>query len=71
MGEKPQAVKRHCRTLGYTRHYTEVIEELRKRQEQLLGMEEAPEEDAADDGYDLSADRQDPDELPRGSFTLD
>jgi hypothetical protein len=62
--ERIETTKRHMRVLGYTRHYTEVIEELRKRQEYLLGMGETPEEDAADDGFD-------PDEPPRGSFTLD
>jgi hypothetical protein len=50
--------------LGYTRHYTEVIEELRKRQEFLFGLGEAPDEEADDDG-------DDPDEPPRGSFTID
>jgi hypothetical protein len=64
LAERIETVKRHCRALGYTRHYTEVIEELRKRQEQLLGVGEDPEEEADDDGYD-------PDEPPRGSFTLD
>jgi len=71
LAERIEAVKRHCRALGYTRHYTEVIEELRKRQEYLYGLGDALDEDADDDGYDLSADRQDPDGLPRGSFTLD
>jgi hypothetical protein len=31
--ERIEAVKRQCRALGYTRHYTEVMEEIRKRQE--------------------------------------
>jgi hypothetical protein len=62
--ERIEAVKRHCRALGYTRHYTEVIEELRKRQEFLFGLGDTLDEDADDDGYD-------PDEPPRGSFTLD
>jgi hypothetical protein len=64
LAERIDAVKRHCRVLGYTRHYTEVIEELRKRQEQLLGVGETLEEDAGDDGDEA-------DEPPRGSFTLD
>jgi hypothetical protein len=33
LAERITAVKRHCRALGYTRHYTEVMEEIRKRQE--------------------------------------
>jgi hypothetical protein len=64
LAERIEAVKRHCRTLGYTRHCTEVIEELRKRQEQLLGLGDIPDEEAYDDA-------DDPDEPPRGSFTLD
>jgi hypothetical protein len=64
LAERIDAVKRHCRVLGYTRHYTEVMEELRKRQEQLLGVGETLEEDAGDDGEEA-------DEPPRGSFTLD
>jgi hypothetical protein len=35
--ERIEAVKRQCRALGYTRHYTEVIEEIRKRQERWRG----------------------------------
>jgi hypothetical protein len=62
--ERIEAVKRHMRTLGYTRHYTEVIEELRKRQEHLFGLGDIPDEEADDDG-------DEPDEPPRGSFTLD
>jgi hypothetical protein len=60
MTERIEAIKRHCRVLGYTRHYTEVMEELRKRQEFLFGLGDTP----TDDG-------DDPDEHPRGSFTLD
>jgi hypothetical protein len=62
--ERIEAVKRHCRVLGYTRHYTEVIEELRKRQESLFGVGDALDEDADDDGYEA-------DEPTRGSFTID
>jgi hypothetical protein len=62
--ERIQAVKRHMRALGYTRHYTEVMEEIRKRQEYLLGLGDTPDDDLADDG-------DDPDEPPPGSFTLD
>jgi hypothetical protein len=62
--ERIEIIKRHMRALGYTRHYTEAIEELRKRQEQLLGVGETLEEDAGDDGDEA-------DEPPRGSFTLD
>jgi hypothetical protein len=62
--ERIEAVKRHCRALGYTRHYTEVIEELRKRHEELLGFGDTPTDEAYDDG-------DDPNEPPRGSFTLD
>jgi hypothetical protein len=50
--------------LGYTRHYTDVIEELRKRQEFLFGLGDTPNEEAYGDGYDS-------DEPPPGSFTLD
>jgi hypothetical protein len=64
LAERIEAVKRHCQALGYTRHYTEVIEELRKRQELLFGMGDTRDEEADDDG-------DDPDEPPRGSFTLD
>jgi hypothetical protein len=64
LAERIETVKRHCRALGYTRHYTEVEEELRKRQEFLLGLGDMPDEDAADD-------RDDPDEPPPGSFTFD
>jgi hypothetical protein len=47
------------------RPYTEVMEELRKRQEQLLGLGDTPDVDADDDG-------DAPDEPPPpGSFTLD
>jgi hypothetical protein len=59
-----EAAKRHVRALGYTRHYTEVIDDLRKRQEFLFGLGDTSDEDAADDGYE-------PDEPPPGSFTLD
>jgi hypothetical protein len=62
--ERIETVKRHCRVLGYTRHYTEVEEELRKRQELLFGLGDTLIDAAEDDGYD-------PDEVPRGSFTLD
>src|SRR4030095_998110 len=31
LAERIEAVKHHCRALGFTRHDTEVIEELRKR----------------------------------------
>ena len=62
--ERIQAVKRHMRALGYTRHYTEVMEELRKRQEQLLGLGNTPDEDEDSDG-------DGPDEPPPGSFTID
>jgi hypothetical protein len=64
LAERIDTVKRHCRALGYTRHYTEVIEELRKRQEFLFGLGDTPNEEAYDDG-------DDPDEPPRGSFTID
>jgi hypothetical protein len=64
LAERIEAVKRHCRALGYTRHYTEVIEQARKRQEYLLGLEETPDEDIPDA-------TDDPDEPPPGSFTLD
>jgi hypothetical protein len=62
--ERIEVVKRHCRALGYTRHYTEVIEEFRKRQESLFGLGDTLDEEAADDG-------DDPDEPTRGSFTID
>jgi hypothetical protein len=64
LAERIEVVKRHCRALGYTRHYTEVIEELRKRQESLFGLGDTLDEDADDDGYEA-------DEPTRGSFTLD
>jgi hypothetical protein len=64
LAERIEAVKRHMRALGYTRHYTEVEEEIRKRQELLLGLGETPDDNGADDG-------DDPDEPPPGSFTLD
>jgi hypothetical protein len=64
LAERIEVVKRHCQALGYTRHYTEVIEELRKRQEYLFGLGDIPDEDADDDGYEA-------DEPPRGSFTID
>jgi flagellar basal body rod protein FlgB len=62
--QRIETVKRHMRALGYTRHYTEVIEEARKRQEYLFGLGDTPDEDAADDG-------DEPDEPLPGSFTLD
>jgi hypothetical protein len=62
--ERIEAVKRHCRALDYTRHYTEVIEELRKRQEHLFGLGDTPNDTAYDDGYEA-------DEPTRGSFTID
>jgi hypothetical protein len=62
--ERIETIKRHCRALGYTRHYTEVIEELRKRQESLFGLGDALDEDAEGDGYEA-------DEPTRGSFTID
>jgi hypothetical protein len=37
LAERIEAVKRQCRALGYTRHYTEVMEEIRKRQERWRG----------------------------------
>jgi hypothetical protein len=64
LADRIQAIKRHMRALGYTRHYTEVMEDLRKRQEHLFGVGDTPDEDSDDDGYD-------PDEPPPGSFTLD
>jgi hypothetical protein len=61
LAERIEAIKRHCRALGYTRHYTEVMEDLRKRQEFLFGLGDTP----TDDGYD-------PDEPPPGNgFSLD
>jgi hypothetical protein len=65
LAERIEAIKRHMRALGYTRHYTEVEEEIRKRQEYLLGLGDTPDVDADDDG-------DAPDEPPPpGSFTLD
>jgi hypothetical protein len=64
LAERIEAVKRHCRALGYSRHYTEVIEELRKRQEFLFGLGDALDEEAEGDGYEA-------DEPTRGSFTID
>jgi hypothetical protein len=64
LAERIEAVKRHCRALGYSRHYTEVIEELRKRQEFLFGLGDTLGEEAYDDGDEA-------DERPRGSFTID
>jgi hypothetical protein len=62
--ERIETIKRHCRALGFTRHYTEVIEDLRKRQEYLFGVGDTLDEDADDDGYEA-------DEPTRGSFTID
>jgi hypothetical protein len=63
LAERIEAIKRHMRALGYTRHYTEVQEEIKKRQEHLLGVGDTLDEDAADDGYE-------PDDPP-DTFTLD
>jgi hypothetical protein len=38
--ERIQAIKKHMRTLGITRHYTEVEAEIRERQLRLLGISE-------------------------------
>jgi len=40
--ERIQAIKRHMRTLGYTRHYTEVEQEIRERALRLLGIGAEP-----------------------------
>jgi hypothetical protein len=64
LAKRIEAVRQNCRELGYTRHYTEVMEEARKRQEYLFGLGDTPDEETADNGDDL-------DEPPRGSFTLD
>jgi hypothetical protein len=64
LAERIEAVKRHMRALGYTRHYTEVIDDHRKRQEFLFDLGDTLDEDAAGDG-------DEPDEPPPGSFTLD
>jgi hypothetical protein len=61
--ERIEAVKRHMLALGYTRHYTDVIEEMRKRTEYLLGLGDTQPPDHEE--YDPD------DEPPRGSFTLD
>lgn len=65
LAERIEAVKRHCLILGYTRHYTEVMEDIRKRQEHLLGLGDTPDEEADDDGYDTD------EPPPPGSFSLD
>jgi hypothetical protein len=64
LAERIETVKRHCRALGLTRHYTGVIEELRKRQEFLFGLGDTPNDTAYDDGYEA-------DEPTHGSFTID
>jgi hypothetical protein len=64
LAERIEAVKRHCRALGLTRHYTEVIEELQKRTEYLRGLGAPPDEPASDEG-------DEPDEPPDTGFSLD
>jgi len=67
--QRLQAVKRHMRTLGYTRPYTEVEGEIRARQERLLGIFEPP--PATTNGR-ARPPGSDPDEPPPpGSFSLD
>jgi hypothetical protein len=63
LAQRIEAVKRHMLALGYTRHYTDVIEEMRKRTEYLLGFGDTQPPD--DDDYDPD------DEPPPGSFTID
>ena len=68
--ERIQAIKKHMRTLGYTRHYQEVEREIRDRQERLLGISAEP-PPATTNGRARTT-GSDPDEPPPpGSFSLD
>lgn len=72
--ERIDAIKKHMRTLGYTRHYLEVEREIRDRQERLHGIIAEP--PPATNGHRRPTPAPDdahiPDEPPPpGSFTLD
>ena len=67
--QRIEAIKKHMRTLGYTRDYLEVEREIQDRQERLLGIFEPP--PTSTNGRARPT-RSDPDEPPpTGSFTLD
>jgi len=70
LSERLEAIKRHMRTLGHTRHYLEVEGEIRARHERLLGINASP-PPATTNGR-ARPPGSDPDEPPPpSSFTLD
>jgi hypothetical protein len=76
--ERIEAVKRHMRALGYTRHYTEVEEEIRQRHERLTGLGSSTHiPTVTTNGHQrptpatATEDTYDPDDDPPDTFTLD